>query len=391
MKKYNVLIPLAGKGQRFLDVGVTTPKPMIQIDGKSIIEWSLGCVDTSECNLIFVVRLEHVSDYNIDGFLKDKFGDDIIIVVSESDTKGSVASCLLASKHIDNSLPLIIHTSDVYFEIGPNKTFDPYLIHGKDGLLLTFKSNSPNYSYSKLDSNGCVEEVAEKKVISDNASTGVYCFSSGGLFIKYASMFLKKERDQEYYLAPLYNLMIIDDKKIETMPVDKMHIFGTPTELDFFVNNSLKTFTGKIQRVGLCSDHSGLQGKKWFKNMLEQMRFEVIDYGSYSENDCDYVEFVNMACDGYLAGDVDFVFGFCRSGQGINICANKRRGIRAALIYNTYAAEYAIKHNCANFFSIPTKDRVMPDELDVINVIMDSTFDGGRHQARLIKLESGNE
>jgi len=258
MNKYNVLVPLAGRGQRFLDVGVKTPKPMIQIDGKSIIEWSLGCVDTSECNLIFVVRAEHVSDYDIDGFLKQKFGQAITVVVANHDTQGSVDSCLLAKQFIDNDLPLIVHTSDVYFEVGEQLggkyygRFDPAAAGGRDGLILTFKSNSPNYSYSKLDFKGHVEEVAEKTVISNNASTGVYCFSSGKMFVSYAEKYIPNPEDPacdmsaEYYIAPLYNLMIEDGQRIVTLPVDKMCILSTGRVIILCPSSIMSLYSGAM-------------------------------------------------------------------------------------------------------------------------------------------------
>ena len=82
---------------------------------------------------------------------------------------------------------------------------------------------------------------------------------------------------------------------------------------------------------------------------------------------------------------VDFAMGFCRTGQGINILANKTKNIRAALIFDKYTAEYSIRHNCANFFSIPTK-YVDESELDgMVKVLQKSSFDGGRHMTRMKK------
>ena len=116
MKKYNLLLPIAGRAQRFLDKGYTMPKPLIMSKDKHIIDWSMSSVDTSECNIIFAVRLEHINSFSIDDILRSKFGDDIKIVVIDRVTDGSVSTCLLAKEFINNDLPLIIYTPDVYFE-----------------------------------------------------------------------------------------------------------------------------------------------------------------------------------------------------------------------------------------------------------------------------------
>ena len=104
MKKYNLLVPMAGLGSRFKKEGYDVPKQFIHVGEKQLLDISLDCIDKSECNLIFIVRDEQVYNYNADTILKNKFGDDIKIVVTEGLTRGSVCSCLLAS---NNSLDSI--------------------------------------------------------------------------------------------------------------------------------------------------------------------------------------------------------------------------------------------------------------------------------------------
>ena len=79
-KKYNLLLPIAGRAQRFLDAGYTMPKPLIMSKDKHIIDWSMSSIDTTECNVIFAVRLEHINNFSIDDILRKKFGEDIKIV-----------------------------------------------------------------------------------------------------------------------------------------------------------------------------------------------------------------------------------------------------------------------------------------------------------------------
>ena len=116
MKKFNLLVPMAGRGQRFINEGYKVPKQLLHVKDKQLIDISLASVDLSECNLIFVVRDDQISNYQIDKILKNKYGSDVNIVVTDGLTDGSVCSCLLAEEFIDNELPLFIHTLDIEFE-----------------------------------------------------------------------------------------------------------------------------------------------------------------------------------------------------------------------------------------------------------------------------------
>lgn len=383
MKKYNLLIPIAGNGQRFVDAGYPIPKPIILVNRKLLIDLSLSSINTSECNIIFVVRSEHISNFHIDEVLKKTFGNDIQVVVAKHLTQGAVSSCLLAKEEINNDLPLIIFTSDVYFE----KQFNPAEIdfNTVDGLVLTFKSNSPNYSYVSLE-NGFVNATAEKLVISNNAAVGVYCFSKGKTFIEYAEKMVNQQlkTNNEFYICPLYNLLIKDGLKIQTREVKKMYVFGTPDEMQFYLDICSKKFGDGI--VGLCSDHSGYITKEKCKTILDGLDIDFIDFGSYVDKDCDQVDYTKLLCKAIVDKRCSFGLGFCRTGQAINISANKIKGIRAGLIFDEYTAEYAIRHNGINFASISEK-YALDNLQNIIQCLKDNTFDGGRHQIRVQKIE----
>lgn len=389
MKKYNLLIPIAGKGSRFVKEKYILPKPLILVDDKSIIEWTMKCIDYSECNLIFIVRKDHVVDFNIDGYLKNRFGSDVVIVETDQITEGAVCSCLLAEQYINNDLPLIIHCSDIYFE----PQFKPTTFTN-DGIILTFKSNSTNYSYIETNDTGKVLKTAEKKVIGPNAAVGVYFYQKGSEFVRLAKKMIKRNIrvNNEFYICPLYNLFIEEKKIITTQSVDKMHIFGTPEELNFFVNNSLRTWPKNKKTIALCCDHSGFEVKEKMKSIIKHYlpaEIKCIDFGVHDNLiDRDYYEYVHAASDAVLKGSADIAIGFCRSGQGINMCANKIKGIRSTWVMDKYLAEYAVRHNCSNFFSIPSKYASNLSQLsDILTTILNNTFDGGRHQMRVGKLE----
>ena len=383
--KPNILVPMAGLGSRFIKEGFKVPKQLINIKDKHLIDISLDCLDYEGCNLIFVVRDETVYNHHMDELLRKKFGDDIKVVVLDKLTDGSVCSCLYAEEYIDNDAPLIIHTLDIEFR----PVFNPHIMNNLngDGLLLTFKSNSSNYSYAKVDKNGFVTQTAEKKAISSDACVGIYGFKKGSDFCKYAREMIKRDlrTNNEFYISPLYNLLIEDGKKIRTEDVDKMHVFGTPDEFHFYKDNVTRRLGDKP--IAVCSDHSGFEAKETFKKVLEENGYEYIDFGTILNKDCDYRDYISQAVKSINERDCDYGFGFCRTGQGVNICANKYKGIRSALIYDTFSMQMAIRHNCANFFAIPSRGLDYETLDKYLHLCATHTFDGGRHQIRIQELE----
>ena len=383
--KPNILVPMAGLGSRFIKEGFKVPKQIINIKDKHLIDISLDCLNYKDCNLIFVLRDEHVYNHHMDELLMKKFGDDISIVVLDRLTDGSVCSCLYAEQLINNDAPLVIHTLDIEFR----PVFDPHVMEtlDADGLILTFKSNSTNYSYAQLDKDGNVTRTEEKKAISPNACVGIYGFKKGSDFCKYAREMIDRDlrTKNEFYISPLYNILIEHGKKIVTEDVDKMHIFGTPDEYHFYKDNVVQKIGDKP--IALCSDHSGFDAKETFKEILESNKLEYIDFGTILNKDCDYRDYIAQATKAIQENDCHFGFGFCRSGQGVNICANKYKRIRSALIYDEYAMEMSIRHNCANFFAIPSKN-VNKETLELyLKIARENSFDGGRHQIRIQELE----
>lgn len=379
-KKYNLLLPIAGKAQRFLEGGYIMPKPLIMAGKKNVIDLALESIVLKECNLIFVCRKEHIMEHGIDQILKNKFGDDVKIVTVDHDTAGAVSTCLLAKDYIKNENPLLIYTPDVCFQ----NSLDPATIDKNlDGFLLTFKANNPAHSYVEINEKGFATRTAEKQVISSDAAVGVYYFRSGNLFIEYAEKLINQKirTNNEFYLCPIYNLLIKDNLKVSIKQVEKMHVLGTPKELEFYINNSSLKFGSKP--IGLCSDHSGYASKFTMKKILDKHNIKYIDFGCYVNKDSDYNSYVLQATEHMNSKIIDFCLGFCRTGQGVNILANKKKNIRAALIFDSYTAEMAIRHNCANFFSIPEKYVDEKKIEEIIVALKKSSFDGGRHTNRL--------
>lgn len=383
MKKYNLLLPIAGKAQRFIDAGYMMPKPLILARNKHVIDWALESVDTSECNLIFIVRLDHIYNFSIDKILKQKFGNDIQIVVVDKVTRGALETCTLAKEYIDNDKELIIYTPDVYF-LPQFKPSD--ILENSDGFLLTFLANSPDHSYSDIDENGVVSNVIEKEVISQHANVGLYHFKSGSLFLKYAKEVIDNNMlvKNEFYIAPMYNLMLRDGHRVTAKDTEKMHVLGTPDTFEFFCNRVIARFGDKP--IALACDHSGFDLKEICKEVLKEEGYRYIDVGTYVNKSCDYFDYVSQSVALLSSHECDHAISFCRSGQGVNITGNKSKGVISGLVFDEYTAEYAIKHNCVNHFAVPSKYVDKETLRKMIHIWKNTTFDGGRHFTRLNKV-----
>ena len=229
--KTNLILPIAGLGQRFVDGGYETPKPLIEVDGKYLVEKSMESINTENVNLIFVVRQEHIDNFQIDTKLKDRFGEEIRIISVDYTTEGAICTCLLAKEFVDTDEPLAIFTPDCYFE----PSIDMANIDNKyDGLVCVFESQSDAHSYVRLNDDGQVVEAKEKEVISNNAVGGFYYFRNGKMFIDYAEKMVNQESMKtkgEYYICPVFNLLLDDGLKIGIDRNSKHIILGTPENL----------------------------------------------------------------------------------------------------------------------------------------------------------------
>jgi len=231
----NVLIPMAGKGSRFSDVGYTTPKPLVPIRGLPMIQ---RVVENLNCkaNYIFLVLEEHLETYDIDKILRN-LSPNCHIVTVPSVTEGAASTAMYAKDLINNDNPLLICNSDQIIEWDSRDLLHKCESSDDDGFIFCFKDNHPKWSFAKLDDNNNVCRVAEKNPISDNATTGHYYWKKGSDFVKYTKQMISKNIrvNNEFYIAPVFNEAIRDNKIIKAEFVSKMWGVGTPEDLDFFL------------------------------------------------------------------------------------------------------------------------------------------------------------
>lgn len=232
----NILIPMAGKGSRFSEAGYTFPKPLIEINQKPMIQVVVENLGL-KANYIFLVLKEHYEKFNLKYFLNNISEGCKIIVVDEV-TEGAACTSLLAKEHINNDDMLVIANSDQYIHWNPSETMYSFINNEDDGGILCFNSTHPKWSYAKINNQGYVEEVAEKKVISDLATVGIYYWRKGRDYVKYAEQMIEKDIrvNNEFYICPVFNEAIKDNKKISTKIINEMYGLGTPEDLKYFLD-----------------------------------------------------------------------------------------------------------------------------------------------------------
>jgi len=167
--------------------------------------------------------------------------DGCTIVDVDHLTEGAACTALLAKQHIDNDKPLLFVNSDQYIEWNPTEFMYTMQESNADGGIVTFKDTHPKWSFAKVDPNtNLVTEVAEKKPISDNATAGYYYWKSGSDFVKYAEQMIERNIrvNNEFYVAPVYNQAIEDNKKIRIYECQKMWGLGTPEDLNYYLLNN---------------------------------------------------------------------------------------------------------------------------------------------------------
>jgi len=236
----NIAIPMAGLGSRFAEAGYDPPKPLIPIHGHPMIRWVIKNLTPSvQHRFIFMAQREHVLKHQLEPKLR-KWAPGCEIVQVDGLTDGAARTVLLASEMIDNDEPLLIANSDQWINLDIDQFLEKVLTKTVDGTIMTMKSNDPKWSYVELDGSSFVTRLAEKEVISNTATVGVYAFLRGADFVNAAiEMIGAGDRvNGEFYVAPAYNWMIKRAKRIDTFDVgsesDGMFGLGIPSDLEFF-------------------------------------------------------------------------------------------------------------------------------------------------------------
>lgn len=231
MSKINVIIPMAGAGKRFEDVGYDLPKPLIDVNGIPMVKAVIENLNI-DANYIFIVQSKHMKEYNLGQLLKEIAPNCKIFQVHQL-TEGPACTALLAEEFITEDPLIIVNCDQIILDFDVNELLEFCRINNADGILGAFISTSKKNSYMKLDPSGEVIELKEKIVISNIATNGLHFWKNGNDFLKSSKeMISNGERyNNEFYIAPTYNYLIKNGKKILPFFYN-LHIpIGTPEDL----------------------------------------------------------------------------------------------------------------------------------------------------------------
>jgi NDP-sugar pyrophosphorylase family protein len=244
MNNQNVqlVIPMSGSGKRFLDAGYTTPKPLIEVDGKPIIAHVIDMFPGVD-DVIFICNQEHIENTEMEAILKRYCPTGKIVTIPKH-KKGPVYAVAQIFNEIDEERPVIVS----YCDYGTVWDFNGFLdaVEGFDGAIPCYTGFHPhmlgsdNYAFCKED-DGVLLEIKEKEPFTDNkmsefASNGTYYFKNGALVKTYFQKLIDLDISlkEEYYVSLVYNLLVEDGYKIRIFEIDKMLQWGTPYDLEIY-------------------------------------------------------------------------------------------------------------------------------------------------------------
>jgi dTDP-glucose pyrophosphorylase len=228
----NVIIPMAGAGKRFSDVGYTIPKPFIPVNGKPMIQSVVENLNI-DAKHIFIINKQHSVGDSLKTFLKS-LKEDCIIIEVDSLTQGPACTTLLAEEYIDDSPLIVVNCDQMIHDFDVNELIEFSEKNNCDGVLGAFISSSKKNSYMKLDPQGEVIEVKEKIVISNIATNGLHFWKNGKDFVSSSKKMIEANElyNGEFYIAPSFNYLINDGKKILPFFYNLHWPIGVPDDLN---------------------------------------------------------------------------------------------------------------------------------------------------------------
>jgi dTDP-glucose pyrophosphorylase len=237
----NIVIPMAGRGSRFQKEGYTLPKPLIPVLGKPMIQVVINNLRPKVAHrFIFICLQEHLEKYQVAEKLKAWAGAGTEIVTVDQVTEGAACTVLLAKEFINNDEPLMIANSDQWIDTDINDYLETMNRENADGLIMTMWANDPKWSFVRFNEKHEIIEVVEKEVVSNEATVGIYNYKHGKDFVRAAKQMIAKNYrvNGEFYVAPVYNELIREGKKIIIYNIGKeadgMYGLGIPSDLKLF-------------------------------------------------------------------------------------------------------------------------------------------------------------
>ncbi|MBL8861160.1 MAG: glycosyltransferase family 2 protein [Planctomycetes bacterium] len=231
-----VIIPMAGSDQAFQQHGFPFAKPLIEIDGRPLVEHAWECLRSLDLDQhVFVVRKEDDLRFHLGDMLR-LLDPAARVVRADGPTAGAACTALLAIEHIRPEQELVIANGDQVFRLDLRRALDDFRSRGLDAGTIVFDSVHPRWSFVRLGPDGLVVEAAEKRPVSRNATAGFYYFKQGADFLEAAQSMIRKGASVNgaFFVCPTFNELILRQKRIGVFPIqrDQYISLATPQAIE---------------------------------------------------------------------------------------------------------------------------------------------------------------
>ncbi len=142
-----------------------------------------------------------------------------------------------------------------------------------------------------------------------------------------------------------------------------------------------------MQKIVIACDHAGFQMKEFIKKQLAEKGFEIVDFGTNSDQSVDYPDYAHKVGAAIGGGEVALGLVLCGTGNGVNMTVNKHKGVRSALCWNEEIARLARTHNNANVCALPARFISAQEAWRIVQTFLSAEFEGGRHETRINKID----
>ncbi len=227
-----LVMPMAGRGTRFVRGGESVPKPLINLGGKPFFWWAAHSVlrQTPVGEMVCVVLDDHIADFAIDARIHEYFPQARIVGLPGV-TNGAAETAKIGLEALETAGPVAINDSDHAFDAPGLAAVIATLGSGSDAGLLCFASDDPAYSYARLNEQGGVTGTVEKHVISTHALAGCYLFAGRDIFLDSYAGYARDCPYDELFVSGIYNRLIADGAGVSALMAERHMSFGTPQEL----------------------------------------------------------------------------------------------------------------------------------------------------------------
>jgi len=381
-KKINVFIFLSKTILKFskLKENRNKTKSKLLLLLENHLRYNLKELNLNKDEYFFFINKKDIKKYNFQNFLKKNLLKKYQIIPINGNYP-SEFEILLTEKEIKKNEAIFIyeisHNLTIEFD-GLNKLLNK---ENNQNLAYLFLLKSTKHSeYFANIKNKFIKKITKKTDEAELSILNNYYFNNAEFFF---TQFKKNNKNvDQVNLININKKILKKENIIKYFFVKKFHNLYSLDAVNFYVNKVDLKFGNK--KIALASDHSGYELKKHTKKILDKLKIKYIDVGTnHSHFSSNYSFHTNKLAQLIKDKICDHGLSFCRSGQGVNIVANKNDNIISALVYNEYAAKHCIEHNCANHFAIPSKFITNKKLFKIIKNLRLAKFDGGRHYERI--------